>query len=204
MKTYSKIVSVILILTLCVGFILYQRYNHTKTQLEWQKSNEKYIIDSLNANYLKQLTDTLKKSIKKDIDTIVVYREKINIKKNNADSLLSEYNHERSLQRCDSALNSFVDLSINQQNQIDRQCAVIEKQSFLIDKHDSIFILKDKMLFNSRKANYDLKKKYHKCKQNRLHLGLHVGSGINTNLIGGDWRLGHSITVGLTWKFRVR
>lgn len=167
-------------------------YTTSLNRIEAVRIHQRHLTDSLV-----QIKIELKKQ-KAIKDTVIVYQDKIIREKVRiVDSTRYEYEKDKNLANCDNLVNELSDLSHTQFMQID----TLKSALFLCDNinyiNDSIFLLKDKELIycyqNEAKLKQQLDRKW--------FLSVNIGTGLNTDLVGSNWRIGHSVTVGLSRVF---
>ena len=131
--------------------LVYQHY-----KIKSLKSHENEVVDSLKQKHLKELKEAVKIAINNREKEIVIIEKIVKEKTQLSDSLITEYEAEKTLAKCDTALKALI-VTANEQN---RNIIELNKQvydySYLSDIQDSLFIEKEKQFFNVRKANHQL------------------------------------------------
>lgn len=204
MKTTTKILLSLIAVLLVLSVAMWKMYSNSNNEITRLKTAQLITVDSMKVEHFETLQDTLQKIIRLGHDTIVRYKFIVKEKKQNLDSLVSKFEANESLETASVALYGSLKYAGDLEKLVDKLDMQLYDCYDLCTLKDSSLFYKNKQLVTTSTALYESNKKIKKLESNKLYLGIHLGTGINTNLVGGDIRLGHSLTVGLTYKFRIR
>lgn len=196
----TKIIAVLAIILIIFGVISYNKYNSSKKEKDALKTHDIVLIDSMKVEHFKILEDTIKKIMSKRADVIVKYKTIVARSEHEADSMISIYEANRTLQKADSALAYSVLYSDNQRKLIDEISKQLYDCSDLNTIKDCKYQEQEKISVILNKDNYNLRAENKKLKSRKLSFGVNAGFGANSNIMGGDIRLGWFAGVGISYK----